>query len=235
MLASPQSNCSHALEPAPHVPPARPLERRVSVPEVGLTAHWLLPLLFFASGFAALLYQVVWQRTLFSIYGINIESVTVIVTAFMVGLGFGSLAGGAISRIRALPVVLWFAAVETAIGAYGLASLSLFRWLGGATLLESPSVIALVTFLMVLVPTTLMGATLPLLVAHFTRQSRNVGDAVGKLYYVNTLGAAGASILSVVFLLGHLGQAHTVQLAAVLNLGSALVAFCLHARQGAVQ
>ena len=49
--------------------------------------------LFFLSGFPALLYQVVWQRALFTIYGVNIESVTMVVSAFMLGLGLGSLAG----------------------------------------------------------------------------------------------------------------------------------------------
>src|SRR5213078_1517436 len=48
---------------------------------------------FFFSGFPALLYQIVWQRALFTIYGVNIESVTVIVTVFMLGLGLGSLGG----------------------------------------------------------------------------------------------------------------------------------------------
>jgi len=51
-------------------------------------------LLFFLSGFPALLYQIVWQRALFTLYGVNIESVTMIVTVFMLGLGLGSLAGG---------------------------------------------------------------------------------------------------------------------------------------------
>src|SRR5438552_269739 len=47
--------------------------------------------LFFFSGFPALIYQIVWQRSLFVIYGINIESVTIVVSAFMLGLGLGSL------------------------------------------------------------------------------------------------------------------------------------------------
>ena len=53
---------------------------------------------FLLSGFAALLYQIVWQRALYAIYGINIESVTMIVTAFMLGLGIGSLVGGIVSK-----------------------------------------------------------------------------------------------------------------------------------------
>src|SRR5437588_7600972 len=56
-------------------------------------AIWIY-LLFFASGLSAILYQIVWQRALFSLYGINIQSVTIVVSAFMLGLGLGSLAGG---------------------------------------------------------------------------------------------------------------------------------------------
>src|ERR1700734_459155 len=84
---------------------------------------WPYYLLFFVSGFPALLYQIVWQRALFTIYGVNIESVTVIVTVFMLGLGLGSLAGGRLStwpRIRALRA---FGAIEVSIGAFGIVSL----------------------------------------------------------------------------------------------------------------
>jgi hypothetical protein len=57
-------------------------------------------LLFFCSGMPALIYQIVWQRALFAIYGVNSESVTVVVTAFMIGLGLGSLRARAIARHR---------------------------------------------------------------------------------------------------------------------------------------
>src|SRR6202046_4203232 len=90
--------------------------------------------IFVLSGFAALLYQVVWQRALFAIYGINVESVTVIVTAFMLGLGLGSLAGGAVSKDPKRPVLALFSLVELGIGIYGFASLALFRWMGSLTL-----------------------------------------------------------------------------------------------------
>ena len=229
MVSSSQSELGRSLPAAGDLGGVR-APNEVNAEARARSEQWVLPLLFFASGFAALLYQIVWQRTLFSIYGINIESVTVIVTAFMLGLGFGSLGGGALSRRATVPVVLLFAAVEAAIGLYGFASLSIFRMVGSATLSEPEGVIAVVTLLMVLLPTTLMGATLPLLVAHFTHRSKNVGDSVGQLYYVNTLGAALASVCAVLVLLGHLGQARTVQLAALLNLGSALVAALLYRR-----
>ena len=54
----------------------------------------LLQLFFFLSGIPALIYQLIWQRALFAIFGSNIESVTLVVSSFMLGLGVGSLAGG---------------------------------------------------------------------------------------------------------------------------------------------
>jgi spermidine synthase len=67
--------------------------------------HWtrVLCVLFFFSGFPALIYQLTWQRTLFLIFGVNIESVTIVVTAFMLGLGLGSHAGGWLSKRPGIP------------------------------------------------------------------------------------------------------------------------------------
>jgi len=53
--------------------------------------------LFFASGAAALLYQVIWQRLLTFTTGADIHAVTIVIAAFMVGLGLGSLAGGVVA------------------------------------------------------------------------------------------------------------------------------------------
>jgi predicted membrane-bound spermidine synthase len=194
------------------------------------TLEWL----FFASGFAALIYQIIWQRTLFGIYGINIESVTMIVTAFMIGLGAGSLAGGIVSRDPDRKTALWFAATEGSIGVYGLVSLRLFHWIGSATILDSPATVALVTFLMILAPTTLMGATLPLLVAHFTRVNASVGESVGSLYYMNTLGAAAGSLAAGIVLPGFFGQSGTLLVAAFLNFVAAAFAFRVHLRGATV-
>ena len=82
---------------------------------------------FLLSGFAALVYQVVWQRALFTIFGVNIESVTLVVTAFMLGLGLGSLAGGALSKRGSRELLLWFSAIELGIGIFGAISLDLFK------------------------------------------------------------------------------------------------------------
>src|ERR1700704_4310212 len=78
-----------------------------------------LCVLFFLAGFPALIYQLTWQRTLFRIFGVNIESVTIIVTAFMLGLGIGSLAGGWLSQHRDMPLLPLLAAIELLTAAFG--------------------------------------------------------------------------------------------------------------------
>jgi hypothetical protein len=125
---------------------------------------------------------------------------------------------------------LLFALVEMGIGAYGAISLPLFHAVGRMTLGMSSLSTALVTFLLVLVPTLLMGATLPLLVAHLVRQSGNVGKSVGMLYFVNTLGSAGASVLAVMSIMGPFGQQGTVRLAACINVAVGLTVLSMHLR-----
>jgi spermidine synthase len=88
-------------------------------------AQWtrILCVLFFFSGFPALIYQLVWQRTLFRIFGVNIESVTIVVTAFMLGLGFGSLLGGCLSKRCNIALLPLLAVIEILTGTFGIFSL----------------------------------------------------------------------------------------------------------------
>jgi spermidine synthase len=88
----------------------------------------VLSALFFCSGMPALIYQVVWQRVLFAIYGVNAESVAVVVSAFMLGLGLGSLAGGWVSSRFPRRAIVIFGAAELAVALFGLGSLKLFHW-----------------------------------------------------------------------------------------------------------
>ena len=83
-----------------------------------------------------------------------------------------------------------------------------------------------------LVPTLLMGATLPILVAALVRRSRNVGRSVGLLYFINTLGSAAGSLAAAWWILGALGQQNTVRLAAALNLLVAAVVIVFHLARG---
>jgi predicted membrane-bound spermidine synthase len=185
---------------------------------------------FFLSGFAALVYQVVWQRSLFTIFGVNIESVTLVVTGFMLGLGLGSLAGGALSKRGARSLLLWFSAIELAIGSFGVISLDLFARVGEATLGAPPLLTGVATFLLLLPPTLMMGSTLPLLVTFAVMRSGNVGRSVGLLYFINTFGSAFAAFATVLFLMRTLGQQRSVFAAAALNATAAVVAFAHYVR-----
>jgi predicted membrane-bound spermidine synthase len=177
-----------------------------------------IPLVFCASGFAALLYQVVWQRVLYASFGVNIEAVTTVVTAFLAGLGVGSLIGGRLARGSDHSLLLLCGSVEVAIGLFGLASLPFFRWMGTLTLPLPSALRGVVMALGVMLPTTLMGATLPLLVGYLVRSTKNVGRTVGLLYFVNTAGSAIAAFAAVLLILKSLGEAKSAHLAATLNL-----------------
>ncbi|MDT5003359.1 MAG: spermidine synthase [Mycobacterium sp.] len=210
--------------PGAHESPSKRMaEPPVDTPRTNLA---VICAIFFCSGIPALIYQLVWQRSLFTIYGINVESVTVVVTAFMLGLGLGSFAGGRLSRLR-LPLLGLFGAIEIGIGVFGNFSLGLFHAVGQLTLQMSAPLTALFTFLLVLVPSLLMGATMPLLTAHLVKHSGNVGRSVGLLYFVNTLGSAFACFIVAAFLMRLLGQQGAVTFAFGINLvvgGGALLA-----------
>jgi len=190
-------------------------------------------LLFFLSGFPALLYQIVWQRALFTLYGVNIESVTMIVTVFMLGLGLGSLAGGWLSSRPGIRLLLAFGLIEFSVGTFGAASLWIFHRIGAMTAGASTTATGLIAFALLLVPTMLMGSTLPLLVEHFVRCTGNVGESVGLLYSVNTLGSSAACFAAALLLMRLLGEAGSVRLAVCFNLFVGLTALALQARHGA--
>ena len=177
--------------------------------------YWLYGL-FFLSGFPALIYQIVWQRTLFIIYGVNVESVTVVVTAFMLGLGLGSLVGGRVSRSR-VPLVLVFAAVELCTALYGIYSLRLFHGAAQFTAGTSTLLTGVCAFALVVTPTVLMGSTLPILLAYLIRTVPNMGCAAGILYFVNTLGSATACFVAGQFTMRLMGMSGSVRLAAGIN------------------
>ncbi|HWZ33507.1 MAG TPA: fused MFS/spermidine synthase [Bryobacteraceae bacterium] len=187
-----------------------------------------LCVLFFFSGFPALIYQIVWQRALFAIYGVNIESVTTVVTAFMLGLGFGSLAGGFVSKRQRGRLLLLFGCVELAIASFGFVSLHLFHFAAVNTAGVSAIRAGLIAFCLVIFPTALMGSTLPLLVSYLVRFSPNTGRSVGMLYFVNTLGSAVACLTAAFFFMRFLGESGAVRVAAMMNGGIGLAAIVLH-------
>jgi predicted membrane-bound spermidine synthase len=188
--------------------------------------------LFFLSGMAALIYQVCWQRLLFTTFGVDVESVTVVVSTFMLGLGVGALFGGMLADRFSHRTAMVFVLLELAVGAFGIVSSDAIQWAGAAFSAVSLPVLVAVNFVLVGVPASVMGATLPVLVVNRMAHDPNVGTAVGRLYFVNTVGAAfGAASVGFVFF-HHLSIDQTIGVAVVLNLTVALVGLVVMGSRG---
>src|SRR5713101_6420829 len=172
---------------------------------------------YLISGMLALVYQLIWQRSLFTMYGINVEAVTIVVAGFLLGLGFGSLVGGYLSRRSSLNLLAVFGIVELIIGSFGILSLRIIAFVGHKTLHLPTAELTVVTLLLLFVPTLFMGSTLPILTAYLVRHSRNVGRSVGLLYCVNTVGSATACLASALFLMRIAGMQGAVTIAAAVN------------------
>jgi len=157
---------------------------------------FLLLGLFFLSGMAALTYQICWQRILFFSFGTDIESTTIIVSAFMMGLGLGALAGGWAADRWFAKIIFIFAGAELGIGIFGFLSAHFLPWISDVFISSGRGALISINFFALLLPTALMGATLPMLVAYFTKIYKNIGVSTGSLYCVNTLGAALGSWLT---------------------------------------
>ena len=196
-------------------------ETLVSPPPDAMTSRMgtgLIPL-FFISGIAALIYQICWQRLLFVAFGVDIESVTIIVSTFMLGLGVGSLIGGELADRFPRHTLTFFSLTELAIGVFGIVSPALIRVVGSVAVHGSLPAIAAANFLLLLCPTVMMGATLPILVAYVVRLQRSVGVSIGLLYFVNTLGAALGAAATGFITFYYLGLTATIYVAAALNIG----------------
>jgi spermidine synthase len=190
--------------------------------DASATQVLFLYLLFFLSGFSALVYQTAWQRMLGLFGGSDSISSTIVVGAFLLGLGLGSLVASTFAdRLSDRGVVFAFALCEMGIAAFALASKLLFYdFLFGkmTALVDSHALLFLVAFLSLLIPTLLMGLSLPLLAKGVVRTIETASERIGYLYGVNTLGAAAGAFVAGCLLIGTFGYESTVQLAAVLNL-----------------
>jgi spermidine synthase len=181
--------------------------------------------LFFLSGFAALLYQVAWQRELFGWFGVDLDSVSTIVSVFMLGLGVGAMMGGWLADRLAQRRILIFSLIELTIGVFGFFSLDIIDAVGAALAADSLLRLVLLTFAVFIVPTAAMGATLPVLVTELVDLTENVGFSTGTLYFINTLGAAAGAFVGGLVLLSIHGLDGVVAIAALLNLSVSAVAY----------
>jgi spermidine synthase len=195
--------------------------------------------LFVASGAAGLVYQVVWSRELVLVFGNTTQAVATIVTAFMAGLGFGSLVGGRLADTSARPLRL-YGLVELAVAAMAVLLSFAFRGLAELyrgvwpILVERPPQLTGVRFglaLAAVAPATfLMGMTLPLLTRYLVRTLDEAGARLGELYAANTIGAMAGTLVGGFVLIELLGLRLTSLVAVALNLLAGLGAILLSRR-----
>jgi spermidine synthase len=208
-----------------------------------LDLRYLLVLLcFFFSGFAGLLYETAWTREFSFVFGTSNLAVATVLAAYMGGLSLGAaLAARFMHRIRR--PVLAYGLLELGIAASALAVPFLIR---AVTLLYRPLFLhagilpgeggpasalfyGAASFVILGIPTTLMGATLPMLARHAVQDESQIGGRIGTLYAVNTTGAIAGTIATAFLLLPELGLRLTVATGASLN-GLVFVAAALLAR-----
>jgi spermidine synthase len=192
--------------------------------------------LFFASGAAGLVYQVIWLRQLTLVFGATAYASSVVLSTFMGGLALGSWwAGRRADRWHRHPLQN-YAVLELAITGYAAAipwllasvtPLLELAWRSGAD--RNFVVLALGKFLaialLILPATTLMGATLPVLSRLATTSSRSIGGGVGALYAANTFGAVVGTIFAAFFALPAFGVRATLAATVALNALVGLIAW----------
>ncbi len=195
---------------------------------------WVMGGAFFASGFAALLYQVIWQRMLGLFAGSDAVTAALVVGAFLLGLGLGSLAAGLFAdRLAPRRAAAVFALIEVGIAGFALLSRPFLYdvvvvELG--PLMTSRWEVFAVCFAGLLVPTVLMGLSLPVLAKAVVARIETAAHRIGLLYGINTLGAAAGTLIGGFLIVGAIGFEASIRFAAGLNVAAALGALAIRQR-----
>ena len=183
----------------------------------------VLQALFALSGACALAYEVVWGRWLVTVLGGSAMATSAVLTAYMGGLALGAWLFGGYSRRSEAPL-RDYALVELGIGLLALA----FLLVAERVLGMPPVVRSAAAMVFLLAPTLLMGGTIPLVMAWSAGERLRHGETLGRLYGLNTLGAAAGCLGAGLVLIPQLGLQLTNIVAVMGNLVVALVVLFLH-------
>lgn len=194
--------------------------------------HRIVFVFFFLSGFSSLVFEVIWERSLARVFGTTSLALSTLLTAFMTGLALGAWLGGKLADRSDRPLRT-YGLLEGGVGLYALLvpwMLDLLPSVYGALfyrLFEHDVAFAavrfLTVFLILVVPTTFMGASLPFVSQWISRSSRLFQGKVGWLYATNTLGACGGALLAGFVFLPWLGLSMTNYVFAAMNVVLCLV------------
>jgi spermidine synthase len=198
---------------------------------------WLVA---FISGFAALLYQLVWIRKFGLVFGVQVLSLSAVLTAFMTGLALGSLAFGRLADRTGRPWLLLLL-MEAGLACFAACFPFLFTRLAllyKIVIPEDPSNMYIIhalrfvfAFLFLLIPSLLMGGTLPVLSRMLVKGMDSWGRDFSKLYAANNLGAFTGCLITGFLLIKNFGVANTLWIGAFLNLSIIFIIITLHEKR----
>ena len=198
--------------------------------------RWGVYACFFLSGTTALFFEVLWSRQFVTVFGNSSYAISIVLCAYMAGLGLGGLLGGRLAD-RIAQRTAAYGVVQAAVAACALAIPPVLGWLrllvptlpvlSPDSLLVSTLARFGLSFAILVVPCFLMGMTLPLLVRAVTESDRSIGSRIGVLYCMNTLGAAFGCLASGFWMIETLGLCGTNLVAVGVNFVIAIVALAL--------
>ncbi len=191
------------------------------------TVIWVVMVGIGISGLAAMIYQIAWTRVLLLSIGSSVYAFSLIVTAFICGLALGSLLiATVIDKRRNL--VLGLALMQ---GAIGISALLIVPLLGKLPIFLAEAVLGsshsfhyillakfAIIFALILIPTCLMGAAVPMAVKICTTDVTRVGRSFGNVYAVNTLGAIIGSLVAGFLLIPWVGTQNSLLIAVAINI-----------------
>ena len=193
---------------------------------------------FFASGATALIYQVAWMRMFVRIIGSTTIAGTIILAAFFSGMALGAWGLGRLADRFGKPLLL-YAILEVVLGVYAAISPWFIDWLGSfhgffSNPMMSNNPIWLLQFFVLwfvlLIPTTIMGGTLPVVSKVIARRKETLGRTVGRLYAINTFGAVLGTIASSIVLIKIIGLRNVILGAAAVNFAIGVFSYVLYRR-----
>src|SRR5262252_7848711 len=195
--------------------------------------------MFFVSGAASLMFEMAWFYRAGLALGSSVWAASITVSSFMGGLALGN---ALIGRVHPRHPLRAYALAEITLAATGVmvvyalavpAPIALLARMSAGRLWATNLVRLAVAFLLLLVPASAMGATLPLLVGELSRRREAFGAALGRLYGWNTLGAVAGVLLAEAVFIRHVGVTGTAWVAALFNIAAALAAVWLARRHHA--
>ncbi len=213
---------------------AQPVEQATPPEVISETLRFGLLVAYGLSGAAAMVYEVAWTRGLALVIGSSVYAFSLMLAAFILGLAVGSaIIARYIDRLR--NQVYWFAVMELGIGLSAMVALPLIGllpilmvpvvlWLAGSFMTLQMAEFVLILLIM-MVPTTLMGAAFPLVCRLCVSRSGRLGRSVGSVYAANTVGAIVGTFVCSFILIPRLGTQNAVLVAVASNIliGVALV------------